>query len=69
MEKEEKEGDRVLRSERYSGTVGRSFSLAHDVDDTHAQAKCSDGVLKLTLPKKAASSARHCLSSKPCRGS
>lgn len=58
MEKEEKEGEKVLRSERYVGKVGRSFTLAHDVDEARAQAKYSDGVLELTLPKKAASSAK-----------
>ncbi len=58
MEKEEKEGEKVLRSERYSGKVARSFTLTHDVDESKAQAKYSDGVLELTLPKKAASSAK-----------
>ncbi|WP_324779308.1 Hsp20/alpha crystallin family protein [Thiobacillus sedimenti] len=58
IEKEEKKGEKVLRSERYVGKVARSFTLAHDVDDSKAQAKYSDGVLELTLPKKAASSAR-----------
>lgn len=58
MEKDVKEGEKVLRSERYSGKVSRSFTLAHDVDETNAQAKYSDGVLELTLPKKVANSAR-----------
>jgi HSP20 family protein len=53
MEKEEKEGEKVLRSERYCGKVARSFTLTHDVDDSGAKAKYSDGVLELTLPKKA----------------
>jgi HSP20 family protein len=57
-EKEEKKGEKVLRSERYFGKVSRSFSLAQDVDEAKAQAKYSDGVLELTLPKKTASSAR-----------
>lgn len=57
-EKEEKEGEKVLRSERYFGKVARSFTLAHEVDETQAQAKYSDGVLELTLPKKAATSAK-----------
>ena len=57
-EKEEKKGEKVLRSERYFGKVARSFTLAHEVDEAKAQAKYSDGVLELTLPKKAASSAR-----------
>lgn len=51
-EKEEKKGERVIRSERYYGSVSRSFSLAHDLDDARAQAKYTDGVLELTLPKK-----------------
>lgn len=58
MEKEEKKGEKVLRSERYVGKVARSFTLAHDVDEASAQAKYSDGVLELTLPKKAVSAAR-----------
>lgn len=58
MEKEEKKGEKVLRSERYFGKVSRSFTLAQDVDEAKAQAKYSDGVLELTLPKKTASSAR-----------
>ena len=58
MEREEKKGEKVLRSERYVGKVARSFTLAHDVDEASAQAKYSDGVLELTLPKKAVSAAR-----------
>ena len=58
VEKEEKKGEKVLRSERYVGKVARSFTLAHDVDESKAQAKYTDGVLELTLPKKAVSAAR-----------
>lgn len=54
-EKEEKEGEKVLRSERFIGKVSRSFSLGSDVDESKAQAKYNDGVLELTLPKKAGS--------------
>lgn len=54
--KELKEGKRVLRRERYSGAISRSFSLASDVDEATAVAQHQDGVLSLTLPKKAASS-------------
>lgn len=57
-EKEEKEGEKVLRSERYYGKVYRSFSLGHEVDDAKATAKYNEGVLELTLPKKAATSAK-----------
>lgn len=51
--KEVKEGERVLRSERYFGKIARSFQLGQDVDDAAATAKFADGVLELTLPKKA----------------
>ena len=57
-EKEEKEGEKVLRSERYYGKVYRSFTLGQDVDEATATAKYNEGVLDLTLPKKATSSAK-----------
>jgi HSP20 family protein len=57
-EKEEKEGEKVLRSERYYGKASRSFTLGQDIDEANAQAKYNDGVLELTLPKKAAGSAK-----------
>ncbi len=57
-EKEEKEGGRVLRSERYFGKVSRSFNLGQDIDDGAATAKFTDGVLELTLPKKAQAQAK-----------
>ena len=55
QEKEQKEGGRVIRSERYYGSMSRSFSLGQDVDEKTANAKYADGVLELTLPKKAGS--------------
>lgn len=57
-EKETREGEKVLRSERCYGTVSRSFSLAQDVDATKVEAKYADGVLSLELPKKTAVDAR-----------
>jgi len=57
-EKEEKQGEKVLRSERYYGKVYRSFSLGSDVDEGKAVAKYNDGVLDLTLPKKAGAAAK-----------
>lgn len=53
-----KEGERVVRRERYAGTMSRSFSLATDIDDAAASAQYQDGVLTLTLPKKAAASSK-----------
>ena len=55
---EEKDGEKVIRSERYYGNVSRSFTLSQDVDENGAAAKYNEGVLELTLPKKAGSSAR-----------
>jgi HSP20 family protein len=58
QEKEEKKGDQVIHSERYYGSVSRSFTLAQPVDEASAEAKYENGVLKLTLPKKAGSGAK-----------
>jgi len=58
QEKEAKNGERVLRSERYYGKMQRAFSLGQPVDESGASAKYADGVLELTLPKKAAVSAK-----------
>jgi len=49
-----KEGERVVRRERYSGSVSRAFTLAAEIDDEKASAQYTDGVLTLTLPKRAA---------------
>ena len=51
-ETEEKEGNKVIRSERYFGSVSRSFTLAQDVNQGDANAKYDNGILVLTLPKK-----------------
>lgn len=50
---EQKDGERVIRRERYSGAISRSFSLSAEIDDANATATYLDGVLSLTLPKKA----------------
>ena len=57
-QREQKDGEKVLRSERSYGKAYRAFSLAQDVDEAGAQARYTDGVLELTLPKKAVSSAK-----------
>ena len=57
-EKDVKDGERVLRSERYYGKVYRAFQLGQPVDDNACAAKYADGVLELTLPKRAATSAK-----------
>jgi HSP20 family protein len=57
-ESEKKDGERVLRSERYYGAVARSFSLGSEMDESKAVAKFENGVLTLTLPKKVAPAAK-----------
>jgi HSP20 family protein len=57
-EKEEKQGERVLHSERYYGMLSRSFTLPADVDSQAAKAEYKDGVLELTLPKKASAQSK-----------
>jgi len=53
-EKEVTQDERVLHTERVFGKVTRSFTLPQEVDEAKAEAKFRDGVLELTLPKKAA---------------
>lgn len=55
---EQKEGERVLRSERYYGSVSRSIQLPAEVDTDQCKARYENGVLKLTLPKKQGGSSR-----------
>ncbi len=57
-ESEEKQGAKVIRSERYFGKVYRSMTLDSDVDPNTADAKYADGVLTLTLQKKASSTSK-----------
>ena len=49
---QKKDGEKLLRSERYYGAVARSFQLPVEVDAAQAKARYDNGVLTLTLPKK-----------------
>jgi len=53
QEKEEKKGEKVVYSERSYGMTSRSFTLPGEVDAKAAKAEYKDGLLSLTLPKKA----------------
>jgi HSP20 family protein len=50
--KEEKEGDRVLHTERFAAMYTRSFELPANVSDAGSEAHYEDGVLTLMLPKR-----------------
>ena len=51
---EKKEGDRMLRNERYFGNIYRSFTLPAELDESASVATYDNGVLELKLIKKAA---------------
>lgn len=50
-EKEEKQGERVLRQERRYGKYVRSLRLGTQIDEKKVKANYKDGVLELILPK------------------
>jgi len=55
---EPKDGERVLRTERYYGSVYRSFTLPSELDEANSEAKYENGVLELKLAKKPAVAGR-----------
>ena len=52
VDDEGKDGERTLRTERYYGSVYRSFTLPTEVDEASSEAKYNNGVLQLRLTKK-----------------
>lgn len=50
--------DSVVHSERYYGTVSRSFQLPVEVDEATSRARYDGGVLTLTLQKSKGASSR-----------
>jgi HSP20 family protein len=51
-EKEVKNGERVLHTERFATSYARSFELPVEVTQDGADAAFENGVLRLTLPKR-----------------
>ncbi|MCR5604077.1 MAG: Hsp20/alpha crystallin family protein [Lachnospiraceae bacterium] len=45
---------RIIRQERYAGSMQRSFYVGDALTETDVKAKFEDGVLKLSIPKKEA---------------
>ncbi|MCR5684435.1 MAG: Hsp20/alpha crystallin family protein [Lachnospiraceae bacterium] len=53
LDKEEKgKKGRIIRQERYAGSMQRSFYVGDAVDESDIKAKFEDGVLRLSVPKK-----------------
>ena len=50
-EKKDRKG-RIIRQERYAGSMQRSFYVGDQVKTEDVKAKFEDGVLKLCIPKK-----------------
>lgn len=50
-QEETTENERILRRERYTGSVSRRFELPVEVDLDQANADYTDGILVLNLPK------------------
>lgn len=48
---EEKDDERVIHSERYYGSISRSFQLPSEVDMKKSSAKYQNGVLDISLVK------------------
>jgi HSP20 family protein len=57
-ETDAKDGERLLRRERYYGSTYRSFTLPVEVDESTSNAKYENGILQLTLAKKPAATGR-----------
>ena len=49
---EQKKHGKVIRQERYSGAMQRSFYVGDGVKTEDVKAKFEDGVLKLNIPKR-----------------
>lgn len=52
-ETERKDGERARHTERYTGRLFRSFTLPVELDESASTARFENGVLELTLAKKA----------------
>ena len=53
-DEQEKETGKYIRRERYAGSTSRSFYVGNGVKNEDVHAKFENGVLRLSIPKKAA---------------
>lgn len=54
---EKDENGKMIRQERYSGRMSRSFYVGEDIKEDDITAKYDNGVLKICIPKKEAQEA------------
>ena len=55
LDKDEKDKKgKYIRKERYAGAMQRSFYVGENLTDEDIKAKCENGILKLSVPKKPA---------------
>lgn len=55
LDQDEKDSKgKLIRQERYAGTMQRSFYVGENLTEEDVKAKFEDGVLKLSVPKKEA---------------
>lgn len=52
MEKDTDKKGKLIRKERYTGSMERSFFVGEDITDEDITAKFDNGVLRLSIPKK-----------------
>lgn len=52
-QRETKDGERVLHTERFAASYARTFELPAEVTEDGAEANFENGVLRLGLPKRA----------------
>ena len=53
-EEDDKKTGRYIRRERYAGSMSRSFYVGDAIKQEDVKAKYEDGILRLSVPKKAA---------------
>jgi HSP20 family protein len=57
-EKKVKEGEKLLHEERYTASYARAFELPAEVTEAGSDAAYENGVLTLTLPKRASAATK-----------
>ena len=51
-EQKDEQSGKIIRQERYAGSLSRTFYVGEDITEEDIKAKFEDGVLKLDIPKK-----------------